>query len=107
MKEAKVGKKAEEYSDFKTSKLPQGFYDKVAENKDKKAMSAKEIEAKTAKDDKSSGWVSLYGCVYEVPLSLSVCVCVNLSTCLLYSAEIKTILSDFCLFKVDLFTTLT
>ena len=55
MKEAKVGKKAEEYSDFKTSKLPQGFYDKVAENKDKKAMSAKEIEAKTAKDDKSSG----------------------------------------------------
>ena len=30
MKEAEVGKKAETYSDFNISKLPQGFYDKVA-----------------------------------------------------------------------------
>lgn len=34
MSEAQVGKQATTYSDYKKSKMPQGFYDKVAENKD-------------------------------------------------------------------------
>ena len=33
MQEAEVGKAAKKYSDYATSRLPQGFYDKVAENK--------------------------------------------------------------------------
>jgi len=34
MKECENGKEAKTYSDYNKSKLPQGFYDKVAANKD-------------------------------------------------------------------------
>ena len=51
MKEAKVGKKAKEYSDFATSRLPQGFYDKVAENKDNPPIPPKKPEDSVAEVD--------------------------------------------------------
>ena len=44
MKEAKEGKKAKDYSDYKKSKLPQGFYDKVTANKDNSPIPPKTEE---------------------------------------------------------------
>lgn len=55
MKEAAVGKAANTYSDYRTSHLPQGFYDKVAENKDKSAVVKADKEEKNDKTAKKSG----------------------------------------------------
>ena len=49
--ETREGKKAKEYSDYATSKLPQGFYDKVAENKDNPPIPPKKPEDSVADDD--------------------------------------------------------
>ena len=51
MSEAQVGKEAKKYSDYATSKLPQGFYDKVAENKDNPPIPPKKPEDSVADDD--------------------------------------------------------
>ena len=54
MSEAKEGKHAKEYSDFETSKLPQGFYDKVVANKDNPPIPPKKPEDEVEEDEEES-----------------------------------------------------